>query len=334
MHRRLLTVLISILLFVTLAHPSLAQEINIGVTPSKLDFEIRAGDSYTTKIRVSNNSDLTSHVIAYAGDYSVSQTNVYKFFDAGEMEASNAKWITITPNDFHIPPGGVQEVTLTLKAPMGILYGTHHSAVFFETKLDPIQGEKGMVGQVARIGTAVVSAVGDPALPFSDVLTRNGNVVSLKLKSRFKPFIEGLKFKGFTFKGLGLNWEALVKPEVTVKAVFEATGNTHLNVGSEGTFKSAWFGEPEIDTIQPMTILPKGKREFDYLWDKAPAFGPASFHGPFIYPTSQTDFAELEVERSFWIIPWTLIILTTSLIALIIWIFTSVKRRLNDRFGR
>ncbi len=301
-----------------------AADLHLTVAPSTIDMEVSAGSGFTEKVKVYNNSASRQTIIVYVEDYRLGQNNDYEYFDPGKLAESSAKWVTITPTDFTVAPGSFQEVTITVNAPADAFFGTHNSVVFFQTK--PKEDAQGTVSQLIRVGVPILAAVGDPALPFTDVLLRRGDLTSVETNVKFKPFIEGLTLKDFSFSKLKLNFTNLFRPEVTADATFEVTGNTHLSVGTEADFRNDWFGAPYASTIQPVSVLPKTERTFTHTWEHAAMIGPSKVDCLFIYQVGVDKFEELEVERSFWIIPWPFIMVLTVLFAAVYALIAGVKR--------
>src|SRR5665213_2207979 len=91
----------------------------VAISPGKLSFNCKPGNTQSQVITISNNTEGTYNFKTGFTDYSQS-TNGRPLFN-GQLDKKNkytlSKWVTATPAFFTLEPGKVQKITITVTIP-------------------------------------------------------------------------------------------------------------------------------------------------------------------------------------------------------------------------
>jgi hypothetical protein len=91
------------------------------------------GDTYTGLISIQNNGSKPQPVKAYKTDYKFNASGANKFNPPGTDPRSNASWISFSPTDLIIPPGGKAALSYTVDVPRSSsLNGSYWSMIMIE----------------------------------------------------------------------------------------------------------------------------------------------------------------------------------------------------------
>lgn len=192
-------------LFAALCASTSASAATIRIDEARVRIEMKAGETKTGQIHITNPTDSVVAVKIYTEDWEYLDTgNGDKdFFPAGTLPNSASPWITYNPSTLTIEPFGKSTVDYTVQTPAVIGEGTRYSILFFETALGEGKNEEGASVTVAgRIGSLFY-------IDLAGTIRREGK-------------IEQLKF----YPGKG-NRPAMIN------TVFKNTGNTAVSLEGE-----------------------------------------------------------------------------------------------------
>jgi len=231
-------VLITILV---VTFPSLAV---IQVSGLVIEVQISAGESYTGSFHVINRGEQAEDVKVYLADWNRDSEGGKRFFKAGMVSQSLAKWIDYFPSEFRLEANKTEEVKFTISVPAGAT-GTHWSMFF-------VEGEPILIGsgEIEEKRTAVVTAVIGYGIQIYQIdpntAVRRGRIIGLDV---IPPNPDDNR--------LG------------IKVTFENTGNTHLRPRGRVEVRDR-IGETvdQID-IEGFPILPGDKRILNLTYEGA-----------------------------------------------------------------
>ena len=213
--------------------------LDMGVTPSKFDLELGPGETSTQLVRVSNAGTERTHFRAYVMDWHLSQRGEFIAIPAGTGQRSASSWIVVSPAEFDLGPGEVQEVRVGIKVPQGVA-GSYRSVVFFESA----------PAQVSRVfGVSIASRLG----------------VMIYIT------IRGTAVKQGGIVDLAAEYEA-GKGTIAGQIGFENTGNVHLTLKPTVELRDG-EGRRVARTELPSAVsLPDSYLEIPFTWEtKLPA---------------------------------------------------------------
>lgn len=321
---------------VSLFYPLLvkAQGFDFAVVPAKLDFELYCGEKETRTFKLYNKGVDPVKLYGYIEDYWITPDNNFEFYPVGTKEYSSGKWITLSREEVIVQPGDYEEVSVTVDVPKNIEAGGYYSVVFFEARGKPAEEAAAQLIIHGRIGVIVLTTVHRTGE--EGEIRREGAITDLKVQVNWRPFIKNFSFdirhpieSLKNLKNVRFDFAALIEPEVKATTIFKNLGNTYLHCAGFDLFRNSFTGRENRVDLPEMTVLDQSERNFEAKWEKAPFFSRASVNSLIAYRLSGNQQKELEKSASFWIIPWTLIILLAILAFVIfnIWRFIRKKRK-------
>jgi hypothetical protein len=133
------------------------------------EYEVAPGASYEGSIDVLNQGNDPQEVKAYQTDYSFSADGKVLYGDGGSLPRSNARWITMSPRQFTIPPNETVTIRFTVQVPSdAAMKGTYWSVVMVEpvppgSAESSASGPKNIgmgISQVLRYAVQIVTHIG------------------------------------------------------------------------------------------------------------------------------------------------------------------------------
>ena len=208
--------------------------IDIGVTPSKLELVLGPGETATELVKVTNSATERVHFKVYVMDWHLSQTGEFIATPAGTGQRSASSWITFSPVEFDLGPGGVQEIRVGIKVPRDVS-GGYRSVVFFESAPSHVAGAFG-VSVVSRVGVVVYVTIRGTAV-------KQGSIVDLSA-----DYDSG-------------------KETITGRIGFENSGNVHLLLKPVAELRDG-EGRKLARTELPSAVsLPESFLEIPFTWN-------------------------------------------------------------------
>ena len=140
--------------------------INVGTL--SVEQELRPGDSSHGTISLSNGGSLVQAVSVYQTDYLFFSDGSNRYDEAGQIERSNAKWITFRPHRADIPAGQTIEIAYEIEVPDdSTLVGTYWSMIMVEEVASTaaarriLKENETQIQQVLRYGVQCVTDIKD-----------------------------------------------------------------------------------------------------------------------------------------------------------------------------
>jgi hypothetical protein len=206
------------------------------------------GDTYTGMISMRNNGNKPQPVRAYKTDYKFNSSGVSKFNAPGTDPRSNASWVSISPADLIIPPGGKAAMSYTVDVPrVSSLKGSYWSMIMIEP-VDDItmkpfaENEKAQVQfkTQVRFGVQLATDIGEN-IP-----------VEIKILNKKIVYGKGKKTLQLAIENTGIKW---VRPEIWVE-LFNAKG---IKMGKFNGSQSRIYPGCSVKSEIDLSNLPAGK---------------------------------------------------------------------------
>lgn len=290
------------------------------LSPVRSDIEIEAGKSYTQKVTITNTSDSPITVKPIAND-----------FIAGDERGTPS---LILDEDKFAPTHSLKRFMRPLT---NVTIEANKSRVVEVVITVPKDAQAG--GYFGAIRFAPVNTAGGGQVDLS------GSVASLILMTVPGPTVEKMTITNFDIRQDGRSGSTFATPDnLEVSVRFQNQGNVQLGPfgklsvtqGDNVVYSTDFNNKTPRDVV-----LPDSARRWEIPLDKIGTFGNYTVSATFTYGTKNQT---IEVKKSFWVIPQTLIVAVIVgvivLIALIagIWFFLRhYKRRIirnQDRGGR
>jgi hypothetical protein len=141
-------------------------QINLGITPLRVDLGVKAGIETSQPIRITNSGEESVHLRGTVLDWTLTLSGDLAYRRRGEATWGCGTWIQINPVEFALPPGQTQLIRYTVSVPGNATVGGYHCAIAFDmlppprTKLDSPMG----VVNLIRMLTAIYVRVGTPEI--------------------------------------------------------------------------------------------------------------------------------------------------------------------------
>ena len=150
---------------------------DIAISPSRLELLMMPGTEKTVVVNLVYTAD-TGHgqpvrVIAYLGDWGISQRGKVVFYPAGSQANSASSWLVYSPTEVTVESGRVHPIRVTISVPKDATPGDHLAALFVESRPESNKlDEKGKQVHVKfRLGAVFYIMVPN--------LTKKGSLASL-----------------------------------------------------------------------------------------------------------------------------------------------------------
>lgn len=292
----------------SLAFPIQAQERTLTISPLIVEESLDPGQGISGVFKVRNDSPSKVTVSISLKDFLPKGEKGQQIFlspEENDTTWSLADWICITTPSFNLEPKETREVNYTVQVPENAEPGGHYAAIFAEAK-----GEKPEEGTVvlarAKLGCLLlVTARGD--------IIERGNIEEFSTSKNIYS-----------------------APPVDFAVRFKNTGTVHVKPRGDIKIYS-WTGR--LQTSLPVNekmgnVLPVSIRKFEPQWTPTFALGKYKATCDLVYGT---EAKELSAETSFWLVPWSIIVIAALVIIFIIIIAKTIdivpqgaKRRLAE----
>jgi P pilus assembly chaperone PapD len=143
--------------------PGAAAQVNLVVSPIRVEQQLPPGGSETDIISVKNEGRQAMRLRVYLEDWRMDSQGNIKPLRPGENPRSCAAWIQVNPRDFRIEPGQSRDIRYTLTVPPGVAPGTYWSAIIFEALQPPgkeLRQKK--IGVYGRVAVVFYETAGQP----------------------------------------------------------------------------------------------------------------------------------------------------------------------------
>lgn len=160
------------------AESKIPQLDDIAISPSRIELPMMPGTEKTVVVSLIYTADAgngqPARVIAYLGDWSISQKGKVIIYPAGSQADSACSWLVYSPTETTVEPGRVHPIRVTISVPKDATPGDHLAALFVEPRPESIKLEKNRKQLQVRFRLAAVFYIMVPSL------TKKGGLASLK----------------------------------------------------------------------------------------------------------------------------------------------------------
>ena len=248
-----LVILIAVFIFGNIDLSPARAQVGIKITPVKTEEIVDPGESFTSEVRVLNNSNENKTFYAYLRDFQAEgELGRVKLIAPGSEEEGSfmASWIDITSEGVEFAPGEEKAIPYTINVPANAGPGGHYGAILFGTvppKLSLETGDKGA-------GMAIAQQTGSLIL-----LHVSGDVVE---EARVREFTTEKRVYGTPF-------------DVNFIIRIENLGNVHVKPHGLISIENMFGKEVGVLRVNDEggNVLPKTIRRFEYNWTDQMGFG-------------------------------------------------------------
>lgn len=209
-------------------------KIGFTIFPAKLSLEVDKGSEYNGLIKLTNDGDDKTMVLADVQDIlPTSGSSGYSYLPKAPGITTLVDWVQISRKPFELKPRQTKEVPFTIKVPSDASAGSRFAVIFFATGF---LGGGGQLNVSARTGTVVLLTVpGD--------FRQTGEVLNFRA-SKFIYNRKSINFK-FDFSNTGTVY---FEPKGTI-AITNIFGKKLANIEVAGN-----------------VVLPTGLRTLEAIW--------------------------------------------------------------------
>jgi hypothetical protein len=257
---------------------------------------VEPGGVSTKEIKVRNESKELKTIDVYYRDFVVNDNKGTPTFlddiDNNNNRWAASSWLQASESHFSLKPGETKSLWLTIMPPVNALPGGHYAGVFYQPNSNGTLNSTGVSIQM-DVGTLVYITI-------PGEITQKASIQSFSAPkfSEFGP--------------------------IDFKTTIKNSSDIHIKPKGAITVNN-WFNK-EIGKLQitETNIFPNITRDFSNILDKRWLFGRykanfQAYYGTVNEPISATLF--------FWVIPWRLIILIASAIAIIVTLIIISKNK-------
>jgi len=272
------------------------EEKGIGVSPLTFELTANPGDKIKNQVKVYNPSKSRIGVKMEVEDFTATGEIGHVIIAPSETDTySLSRWVTVSPQEFNLDPGGQQYVNFTITVPDKAEPGGHYGSILARITMSAGEG-----GEFA--GAAVAGRVGVLVL-----LTVSGDVK------------ESLAVKSFSCP------ESSQYGPVPFEIRFENTGTVHVKPRGFITITN-WLDKKVASIEFPVkNAIPGSVRKIEASWSEKWHLGKYTATLTGSYGTSNTPFNPVVI--TFWVIPWKEIIGITLISIFILTFFFLTRRR-------
>jgi P pilus assembly chaperone PapD len=148
-----------------LAWPAAAQ-VDVGLSPMKVEFPAVAGKSYSGSLSLSNAGTTKARIRVEMVDFYVDETTTPQFIAhvPSEAEYSCAAWLSANPMELEVQPKTQVAVRYTVRLPAGASQRSYHCALGFRTIPQSGDSSGTAMRTAVRLMTVFYAVVGKPPI--------------------------------------------------------------------------------------------------------------------------------------------------------------------------
>lgn len=151
---------------------------DIAISPSRLEFPMAPGKEKTVVVNLiytfGADAERPTRVVAYLGDWNMSQQGKILFYPAGSKPDSASPWLVYSPTEMTVEPGRIHPIRVTISVPKDATPGDHLAALFVEPRPDNLKLEQNRRRVRVKFRLAAVFYIMVPDL------THRASLVNLK----------------------------------------------------------------------------------------------------------------------------------------------------------
>jgi len=284
--------------------PIIAQEateqssVGIEVSSPLYEFTIKPGNNAQDIIKIRNVSSAATTFYPEVLDFvAKDESGTPSFLKPGEDSGtySLAKWITFTKEAVTLAPNKSEAFNFVVNVPADAEPGGHYAGILFSTQAPKSSGTG--INVATKVGSLVLVRVAGDAQ----------ELASLKEFSTDK--------------------QSYNQADVRFTTRIENSGNVHVQPKGTITIRNLFGGQVAVLDVNSLSanVLPGSIRKFETNWD-SPGFKLGLYRA-----TLSLNYGDpaktLSSQVSFWILPWTQIVIgLVVLILLLVILYLAVKR--------
>jgi hypothetical protein len=286
-----------------------AQGTGIRISPVRVEEMIDPGQTLIEKVKVTNDSDTAKQLFVYLRDFKAEgETGAAKLIVPGSEKGNYlSSWIDASTEGYDFLPRQEREISFKINVPADTGPGGYYGAIIFGTEVSrPKVG-----GEDKGAAMATAQQVGCLIL-----LQIKGDVTE---EASIREFSTNKYFYSTPFK-------------VDFIARIENLGNVHIK--PHGTIDIKNMLGKEVGQIRlndsGANVLPKSIRRFEDSWEDKLGFGLYTASMGLTFGTSASQGGQgmqsMFAEKTFWILPWKIILPVVIGLGLIIFLFSLLLR--------
>jgi hypothetical protein len=188
--------------------PPLAAQVDLGLSPMRVEFSAVAGKSVSGTLVLTNGSDVKTRIRAELLDLYVDETTTPQFVASapGEADYSCRSWLSANPMELELDPHGQALIRYTVRVPASASERSYHCAIGFRTLPSVTEMTGTAMRTAVRMITVFYPIVGKPPIA--------GVVKDLKLEPVTTP--------------VGTAWHAVVVMENSGSMLYRPTGDLEI----------------------------------------------------------------------------------------------------------
>ncbi|MGI8500624.1 MAG: fimbrial biogenesis chaperone [Hassallia sp.] len=196
-----------------------ANAIDVGVSPSRMELNIKGKQARSNSIQITNLSNKPTEIKAYVRNWTMDEKNELE--DAPSNEQSLDQWIVFTPSRFTIPPRSTQTVRFAIRPKVKPAPGEYRAVIYLE-EVVPDNSDSQVISTLGRVGVVVYGYTGE--------VKRIGTVnsVSVDTKSNVVKALFDVSNKGnahIRMNGQYAIWRAANYPGAKATQPISGVGN-------------------------------------------------------------------------------------------------------------
>lgn len=297
----------AILLVLILPHPARGytvekhSEQEIGqyvLSPTKYELDMDPGEKANRELIVSNRTGQTVTLEFGTEDFEGSQNpSEATVFLGGEAGAYSAKdWIKPEVNSIVLQQGETLTMNVAITVPKSAEPGGHYASLFASTTIES-QQDGSAVNITSRLGCLFLIRV-------SGAIVEEGSLST--------PEISGFSESG----------------PVQIGLVFTNSGNIHLKPSGRILITN-FLGQTVAEIpVKEWVVLPDASRRTTVEWDTGYQLGRYTAKAEINYGSGDV---EVIMSRSFWVVPWKILLAVAAGVVLIVAVVTMTVRRRRSR---
>lgn len=270
------------------------------ISPPKIEFKLKPGKTIEKKIKITNNSSEPLEFTANVVDFIVTDKGgTPELIPAGvvmDNKFAASYWTTVLPDQIIIEPKKTEVVTLYLQVPGDARPGGRYVSVAFRPNI--------VGGQTDATG-ASVNAIA-------------GTLVYITVEGQTNEESRVTKFFAPKLSASG---------PITITTEINNTGDIHVAPKATIVVKGLFGTKVYSGVLETMNVFPGTSRTYENVINKKLLFGPfrASLNGYY----GAKENLPLLASTTFWVIPYTLILIVLLAVAAAFFISGRVNQKME-----
>lgn len=270
------------------------------ISPTKVELEVKPGDNVSRDLIVANRTGQTIAINFTIEDFEGSRDPAESTIFLGEETSTwGAKdWLDPEISSIVLKHGETMTFRVKVSVPRNAEPGGHYAVVFATSTAETIDEQGSRLDITSRVGSLFLIRVA-------------GNV-------REEGFLSGLETPSFLEYG-----------PVDFGLIFNNEGNVHLKPSGR-ILVSNMLGQSSAEIpVREWVVLPESARRNTVQWDARYLFGRYTAKAEIYYGPNEE---KLTLTKTFWVIPWKLLLgALVIIIVIILLVIMTVRKKKRSR---